>query len=326
MLAWSVLLHQCEALPYWGSIIPALAEYGIDVQAGQMDLWLLTLAARGIPYQMVYGSHGISIYVPVFLVRVAACEIGHVERENRPGQQEAHLPTPYGSVATPWLLLCLVLWHGVRMRWWPQLNALLPDALETLSAAQWADAGRMDGLRVLMDGEWYRTVTALTLHADSRHLFGNIALGSVVMSLLCRRVGSDVGWVLALGAGVLGNMCSVLIAGPIYQSIGASTGVFGGVGVLCGMVWAAEGYRRERSQWTIFATGMGVLAMLGMEGERVDSTAHIAGLLCGGILGGCAGMLPAIHARYHGLKVPDTRMAGVLGILIFVALAWRLAV
>lgn len=41
--------------------------------------------------------------------------------------------------------------------------------------------------------EWYRCVTALTLHADSQHLFGNVLFGAPFLILLCRRVGLGLG-------------------------------------------------------------------------------------------------------------------------------------
>lgn len=266
---------------WWCDVVPLLAASGLRVRAGVAPAWPLVLASRGIPYRLQHRSWGAALYVPLLYERLAAAEILRAEHENTPAAA-VPLPAPVFPTAavTYWVLLCLAVWHGVRMHWWPWLNHFLPT-VGGLSAEQWAEAGRMDGMRVLVDREWFRVVTALTLHADSGHLLGNVVSGGVFMPLLCRRTGAGAGWLLVLLAGAAGNVCSVLFSGYDYLSMGASTGVFGAVGALCGITLALEGRQGRVKAFAVIAAGLGLLAMLGMEGERTDITAHVAGLVCG---------------------------------------------
>src|SRR5690606_10447587 len=61
----------------------------------------------------------------------------------------------------------------------------------------WIDAGLSDG-RLIRLGEWWRVVTALTLHGDLGHAMGNAACLWFIAGLVCRRMGPGVGvlWIL----------------------------------------------------------------------------------------------------------------------------------
>ena len=43
----------------------------------------------------------------------------------------------------------------------------------TYRGADWSEVGRVSGEQIL-HGQWWRVVTALTLHADVMHLVGNV--------------------------------------------------------------------------------------------------------------------------------------------------------
>src|SRR6185436_5858167 len=63
------------------------------------------------------------------------------------------------------------------------------------------DAGAIDAARV-QSGEWWRAITALTLHVDGEHLAANLCGGVWFGYLAARQLGSGVTWLLAvLGAG-----------------------------------------------------------------------------------------------------------------------------
>ena len=55
------------------------------------------------------------------------------------------------------------------------------------------------------DGELWRTLTALTLHADFAHLLANALSSLVFVTLLCRWIGPGAGLSLTVLAGALGN-------------------------------------------------------------------------------------------------------------------------
>ena len=100
----------------------------------------------------------------------------------------------------------------------------------------WVRAGRLDAGRVIA-GEWWRAVTALTLHADLGHLASNIAFGSFFGLYVGRYLGSGLGWSAILAGGILGNVVNAWIQPPSHLAIGASTAVFAALGLLGAYTW-----------------------------------------------------------------------------------------
>jgi rhomboid protease GluP len=58
---------------------------------------------------------------------------------------------------------------------------------ETFSQDWWSAGAAQAGL--IADGEWWRAVTALGLHADLSHLASNLAFGSLLGLLLAQILG-----------------------------------------------------------------------------------------------------------------------------------------
>jgi membrane associated rhomboid family serine protease len=139
----------------------------------------------------------------------------------------------------------------------------------------------------IMSGQWWRLVTALTLHADWQHLLGNLVIGGVFISRLCRDLRSGPAWLLLLMAGALGNLVNAWLQNPAHRAVGASTAIFGAVGLLAAISMVR--YRqnlRLRRRWTLpVAAALALLAMLGAGGENTDIGAHLFGFLFGLPLG-----------------------------------------
>jgi rhomboid protease GluP len=159
---------------------------------------------------------------------------------------------------------------------------------------QWINRGEA----VFQGGEWWRPFTALFLHADLEHLLGNLLSGLIFTMFLARTIGPWRAWGLTLLAGTLGNLAAAwLRLGREVSSLGASTAVFGALGLLagCGIVQARRGARRG-GVWPVavpLVAGLVLLAWLGSGGERTDILAHLAGFACGLLLGLPAGRLPS---------------------------------
>jgi rhomboid protease GluP len=153
-------------------------------------------------------------------------------------------------------------------------------------AVIWFERGSADAERILL-GELWRTVTALTLHADVTHVLANALIGAVFLSAVCGALGAGVGCALVLLSGAGGNLANALFQSSHHVSVGASTAVFGAVGLLSGLAVARR--RRQQSlrrqSWVPIGAGLAILAMLGTTGARVDLWAHLFGLLAGGALG-----------------------------------------
>src|SRR2546422_4485816 len=73
--------------------------------------------------------------------------------------------------------------------------------------------------RSIVAGEWWRTVTALTLHADVPHLLGNAVASVVLVGAVSRELGPGLGlWLLVL-AGAGGNALTAVAHGARYDSV-----------------------------------------------------------------------------------------------------------
>lgn len=197
------------------------------------DLWITILASRNIPYLLTGRGNKLRLYVPALLERQARSELEAVLAESRkPRPVYIEPPTHNNAHWVLSVLLLLILWHGVRMHW--GFLAHLPG-LPDLPSEEWSRLGSLDVFRVKTFGEWYRCVTALTLHADSQHLFGNVLFGAPFLILLCRRVGLGLGLFLILLAGSFGNALNAWYRPAGHISLGFSTALFGTVGVLSGI-------------------------------------------------------------------------------------------
>ncbi len=150
------------------------------------------------------------------------------------------------------------------------------------SHSEWFSRGAVDSRAILENGEWWRLITALTLHSDPVHLVSNLLIGGMIIHFLCKVFGTGPGWLLLVVAGTLGNLANVLAHGPGHISVGFSTAVFSAIGLLSG---------NQIKQFNLRAillplgAGVALLAMLGSSGERTDLGAHLWGLLVGLLLG-----------------------------------------
>ena len=143
------------------------------------------------------------------------------------------------------------------------------------------------------DGEWFRTVTALMLHADAVHLAGNMAGMAIFGTAVAQVAGWGVGFLLILIAGAAGNFLNAMMMHAGHLSIGASTAVFAAVGILSAHQFVRRrktGGRKSRAWVPVFG-GIALLGILGT-GERVDLGAHLLGFAAGigvGVLYGIFG-------------------------------------
>jgi membrane associated rhomboid family serine protease len=157
----------------------------------------------------------------------------------------------------------------------------------------------------VLGGEPWRAVTALTLHADALHVLGNAVSGTVFASAVQRRIGGGGAALAVLASGVLGNVANAVyhrIGGGDHGSLGASTAIFGAIGLLAAtqLVLHRADPERKRSWMDIAAPIVGGFALLGALGSgdgggRTDLGAHLFGLLAG-ILIGLAVALPLRRA------------------------------
>jgi rhomboid protease GluP len=149
-----------------------------------------------------------------------------------------------------------------------------------LFGADWLSLGALDGGA---RREWWRTVTALTLHLDQEHLLGNLLFGVVAGMGAGRLLGPGVAWASILAAGALANYVEILVAPDAHRAVGASTAVFAALGLLTGLAWRQRLTLRER-RWYAAApliAGICLLTLLGAGNAHVDVLGHALGFLFG---------------------------------------------
>jgi membrane associated rhomboid family serine protease len=268
--------------------------------------WALVLVAEGLSPRVRSGHGGFVLGVPVEEAERATAALTAYERENPAEAQEDEGPAGSAHV-----------WVGVGVSL--ALVAFFFITGAANPAVYWFERGSADAERILL-GELWRTVTALTLHADLGHVAANAIVGAILLSVVFRILGSGLGFALVLGAGAGGNLINAFLHGSRHISVGASTAVFGAVGVLGGLAVVRRRRRGARGShaWVPIAAGLALLAMLGM-GEGVDLWAHLFGFLVGGVLG--------ILVAFLVPRRPRGRVQWALGVgaLVAVISCWALA-
>ena len=185
----------------------------------------------------------------------------------------------------------------------------------------WFAAGAADSGAILDHHQYYRLVTALTLHAGPVHLLGNCLIGGVILHFYFHRLGNGMGICALLLASATAGMINAASHGPGHLSVGFSTAVFAAIGILCGLTWRSHHLQRPGDLFMPLMAGMALLAMLGSSGVHTDFGAHIFGLLTGLITGILLGGERSLALRYHlGLQTLLT----IAGLLVPV-LCWYLA-
>lgn len=270
----------------------------------------LVLTAVAIEHQIEFDGHEWCLQVREADAAAAAAEISAYWRENRPAPDPSS-PLRVPNVDSGWIGVLgylLVIWA-------------LPSLESSLTFGwNWREAGVMHAGAVT-GGEWWRTITAMTLHGDFAHLVGNSLFGAVFGLFVGRYLGSGAGWLLVLLAGALGNGLNALIQPDVFRSVGASTATFAALALVGSFVWR-RGYMRGwdwRRRFAPVFGGIALLAFTGFGGENTDVVGHLTGFGFGFLLGFIAAGL-------------DLRRLGVSGQVIcgaaalcLVVWAWSLA-
>ena len=142
--------------------------------------------------------------------------------------------------------------------------------------------GRASATRI-SDGEFFRGMTALFLHADIKHLAGNVVFGFIALWALSSLTGAGVAVFMMILGGMTGNLMNGFFYGSAHNAIGFSTAVFAAWGSV-GVIQFLPRFRRDRlRRWIPFAGALGMLAMLGTS-LKSDVLAHFFGFLAGGLI------------------------------------------
>ncbi len=213
----------------------------------------------------------------------AVSEIDSYQREaaEQSSERRVAIPTYGGS------MVGVGIYAGVLM-----LVAVLMG--RSVFGLDWWLAGQMQA-GLVMEGQWWRTVTALTLHLDPGHIGSNLVFGCVFGLMAGRVLGGGVAWLVIVFSGALGNLVNAMLQSADHTSIGASTAVFSALGVLVSHALKPRSGPRESflKRWSPLIGGLVIFGFTGIGGENTDVTAHATGLLAGLVLGWVGVALPS---------------------------------
>ena len=182
----------------------------------------------------------------------------------------------------------------------------------------------------LADGDLWRLVTPLLVHANVLHIFFNMYALWIAGPLVEGIYGSVRLLAMYILCGVAGSVASlVFTAGP---SVGASGAIFGLFGVLFAAMRTHQPLVDRRARALTTQIGMLIVINLligfGLLGGIVDNAAHVGGLLAGLWLGFILvpGNVPTLDSLWRG-RAPRDGLHGLaegvvraLGVLILIAL------
>ncbi|MBC2694795.1 MAG: rhomboid family intramembrane serine protease [Desulfobacteraceae bacterium] len=243
------------------------------LSADQADTYRLVLSSSGISHRSKKEKHGWNILVNNTEHEKAINTIEQYLKENQNFHQtDEPLCHEYQKTFTElWVSVILLASH---------VAITIGNDSEILIRTYGSSAFH------ILRGELYRSVTSLMIHANAKHLAGNMVGIAIFGNAVCSITGRGVGWFMILATGVLGNLMNAVLYKTGHLSIGASTAVFGAVGILA----AHQFFKKLRlpirrmKAWLPLGAGLALLSIFG-SGKHADVTAHLFGFMAGLILG-----------------------------------------
>ncbi|WP_326535970.1 rhomboid family intramembrane serine protease [Pseudorhodoferax sp.] len=241
----------------------------------RVSLHLLSLRQQDIAYDAIHAR------LDVLRQRAGTGEAASRRAARAEEAFETHLDA---LVPTPWALYTVVAANVLvwAMNWAAGLSPVRPLSPELFA---W---GANAASAVVLDGQWWRLLTATFLHGGIVHLTFNMLGLWEAGKQLCRLLGNGQ-FALVYGASALaGSAASLHYAAQNSVSVGASGAVFGVLGALLTASWH---YRHLvpatnlRRLWTGLGFFVGYSLLHGFTQENVDNAAHVGGLACGMLLG-----------------------------------------
>lgn len=269
----------------------------------------LVLHVAGIRYTQVHEAGEFMLVVTVESAARSRAELQEYDLENPPSPKRAPMivrrANGWAGVVA-YVVLLVVVFAFDRNRFFD---------------LDWHSAGRTDAI-LMRQGQWWRAVTALSLHADLAHLFGNIAIGGLIGLFAGQLLGSGLAWFTIFVGGIGGNMLNAWIRPGTHFSVGASTAVFAALGLIAAYSWRIRYHDSQLKfqRWAPLIAAVILLGYLGAGGERTDVGAHVAGFGVGIVLGAILGIAgDRIHVARTGQLI-----LGICAVAVM-ATAWLLA-
>lgn len=266
----------------------------------------LVLLSQGIVHRLERSPEGpFQIFVEVENQKKASFQIRLYHRENPPREHNEPLPLK-ASLQPVWVLLVPAAATLI------QFSGFVPDL----------ERNGISNAAKVLHGEWWRCITALTLHGDLRHLGGNMLTGYLVLSMMSYRISLAKLVPFIAVASAVANFAVAATVQENFRSLGFSTFVFAAIGCLAIMefrLMPKESHGLLRRFAPLF--GAASLAVFMGLGENADILAHfygfVVGLLCG--------LIPQKKSLRWGSPVAASDAIWIIGYYAFFAIGWYLA-
>jgi membrane associated rhomboid family serine protease len=145
--------------------------------------------------------------------------------------------------------------------------------------------GALIGAAISIDGDWYRLVTAMFLHASLLHLAFNMFALYWLGSIVEHAIGSIRFVLVYFAAGLAGSAGALVFTDPFTPTVGASGAIYGIMGALLVLEYRATG--------SFAGPALGLIAL------NLALTFAIPNISIGGHLGGLVGGVLATFALLH---------------------------
>jgi rhomboid protease GluP len=285
-----------------------LAEIFSSTRLADCEQRAFVLRAVGIEHAVLSNGDLFGLLVPEELAASAIHHLRSYDEESR-----AVAPTPAPISLHPHGAIGSVLYAAIVI-------AVAYYAGRATLGFDWSAAGGLTAAAIDR-AQWWRAITALTLHADLGHLLGNIAFGVPFGFFAAQLLGTGRAWLSILVAATAGNLFDSALMPPQQTTIGASTAVFAMLGLVAAYAWrrGAGATQRWALRWAPLIAAVALLGITGASGEHTDVIAHLAGFVSGALLGAVHGHWPNLLAGRRSQWFAGT------GALAAVAIAWTLA-
>jgi rhomboid protease GluP len=210
---------------------------------------------------------------------------------------ETRIDFEQGMSYAPPATLILIAALGAIFAW--QIDAGALATRESIIAA-----GALVRDRVIQ-GEWWRVLSATVLHGNAEHLIGN-AVSLYILGMASEHAyGTRRMLLLYIASGVAGSLLSIAMGpGP---SVGASGAIFGLMGAVMILFWKHrdELLVRDKRIGVVIAAWALFTIVTGMMVPMIDNAGHVGGLI-GGLVTASV-MRPRILRRRVVYLAPERR-------------------
>lgn len=289
---------------------PAEPEYPETVQVSegtfrQVRDDSLVLLSQGIEHRLVRSEEEpFQIFIVPEMESAAKTQLELYHKENPPKEENPPIPLSF-SLQPLWVLLA----------------PILVTLLQFTDKINLHSEGVSDAAKVLK-GEWWRSLTAQTLHGDARHLVSNLLCGYIVMNMITFRIPLLRLVPFIAVAAAVANLCVSATVQTDFRSLGFSTFVFAAIGCLSVIEFRLMP-KESHGMLRRFAPLCGAASLavfLGL-GENADILGHaygfVAGLFCG--------FIPKKKSLRWGTPLSSADGIGLLMYYGLYLLAWKLA-